>query len=189
MDEHRDPVDELLDHELGRIIDVQPSATFVARVREQVAAQPTGWIVGWWWKPAAITAVAVVALWGASVLWSRADVPYLARVDEAPSPAGAVPPSRATQVASEPSVATPRQRPGRRHASVAAEHPEQVLVSRSESDAIRTFLNEVSEGRGEPPVFLDAPWSFGDPFAAIEIPLLAELTPLSVAPITEGVDQ
>lgn len=189
MDEHRDPVDELLDHELERIIDVQPSATFVARVREQVAAQPTGWSVGWWWKTAASAALAAVAVWGVSVLWSGTGVPSSARVDQAQLPPPVVPPSSATQAVTELRVTPPSQRPGRARVNVAAERPEQVLVSRRESDAIRTFLSEVSEGRIEPPVFVDAAWGSDDSFAAIEIPLLAELAPLSVAPISEGVDQ
>ncbi len=189
MDEHRDPVDELLDSELERVLDVWPSATFVARVREQVATQPTDWSVGWWWKPAAVAAVAVVAAWGASVRWSGTGLPDSARVDQTQSPAPAVPSVNATQAVVAPRVTPQRSRSGRGPARVADEHPGQVLVSRSESDAIRTFLSEVSEGRVELPVFLDAAWGSEDSFFALEVPLLAELAPLSVAPISDGVDQ
>lgn len=190
MDDHRiESVDELLDGELERVLAAQPSATFTARVRERIAEHRPRRSLRWLWLPVAAAATVVLAAWVASFRpLDDKPVQQVAREErerlpapEAPQPTGA--PTAVPPVPLRPSA------PARQPHRTRVDSLEYVLVSREESRAIRTLLDAVNAGQVDAATFLNSSVSSDRLLAAIEIPILAELAPIMVAPLSEGVDQ
>ena len=188
-DNHIESVDEILDRELARALDVQPSPTFAARVRERVAEQRPRWSHSWLWLPAAAAAAVVLASWVATFRQlddkpvQQATREGRERLSAPTTPQPTVTPTAVPPVPLGPSA------PARQPHRTRVDSLDYVLVSREESSAIRALLDSVKEGRVDPATFLNSSVSSDRLLSAIEIPLLAELAPIVVAPLSEGVDQ
>jgi hypothetical protein len=182
----------MTEHELDRLLAdslaAEPSPGFVARVREQVAAEPVPAWHRWW--PAAAASVAVVALFVAGGWGTTSDghtapsvAPGAAVQRAAADPGGA----------QEPSPGGPAEAgsPGAQIAQIArvrvgappaprGSFPE-VLISPDDADAVRLLLTNAQEGVSP----LAAASSIDQPMTVsqIDVPLievapLAELTQL-----------
>lgn len=116
-------------------------------------------------------------------------VQQVARDERELLPTPAAPQSTASLAVAPPDIPLRPSEPARQPHRSLVDSLDYVLVSREESSAIRALLDSVKEGRVDPATFLDSSVSSNQLLEAIEIPLLAELAPIMVAPLSEGVDQ
>ena len=174
MDEHRDPLSgATLDRELRRVLTVDPSPDFTARVRMRVASETmtSPWWALPWQSGAAIAAVAVAAAL-VIVIGARPQPDVRATPQQVLNTA----PSPATSVESEAAAAPPHPAPA--HPAPAHRAPE-VLVPPGEEQAIRMFAASVWTDQRPAP---DATIAAGDePLQIAPV----DITPLDIEPLPQ----
>jgi hypothetical protein len=209
-DENHTMNDQSIDRALREALDVSPSPDFVARVRTRIANEPASrsvwsrWAV---WTPVAAGALAAaiaLAVWVAkparevrlpapSVAEGKPDTTAATNVPRQPVPTVRLKPDT-TIVTKIPVVsAFPSLALGTSRRTVVARKEPEILISQSESAALRRLIARASEAQI---VVNDSPLSASDsgpdPSAAVQP--LPEIQPLKIDPIVpvdgqEGVRQ
>jgi hypothetical protein len=206
-DGNRPMNDQSIDGALREALDVSPSPDFVARVRTRIANEPAPhsvwnrWIV---WMPVAVAAAAALAL--AAWLTKPAEIRHMpdtmaaAIVPPQPAPtvrlkADTTTPTTETTATAVKNVVSgfPSTTPGAGGRTVRVRNEPEILISQSESAALRRLMVRASEA---PIVVNDSPWSASDsgPDPSHAVQPLLEIQPLKIDPIVpvdgqEGVRQ
>jgi hypothetical protein len=150
-------VDELLE-DLDTALAVEPSPAVAASVRTSIARQPAAGWFGRRWGLVAGMALAVVAIGAGYVVWPRANQPaapvQTTALQGEPAPISSAPPTMTpSRTASTPIPSTTPRRQARSlaaapiHATAAAEHEPDVLVSPGIRIALAQLAAAVREGR------------------------------------------
>ena len=169
--------DPAIDRALREALDVKPSADFVARVRTRIGNEPaprsawSGWMI---WTPVAAAAVAAVLALAVWVARPEVQVKLNTRTatssTTAPSPTG-------TYVVS----AFPPTPLGTGRRTVVARKEPEILISQSESAALRRLIAGTSEG--EIVVNVSADETQASAGADIVLEPLPEIQPIKIDPI------
>jgi len=172
MHEHRtgaSMTDESVDRAIGQLLDVEPSADFVARVRTRVEDEPmrSPWFGGYW----LVTAVATACLLVIAATWPHAPEPT-------PAPASPVVETAAPKVISRVE-AQPRESVTRATPRVESFPP--VVVSPAEAAGLRYLMSAVRDGSLGPDV-LPAASDDLEP----TMPLVIE--PMTIEPLVSAAD-
>ena len=198
--------DQSIDRALREALDVSPSPDFVARVRTRIANEPAPhsvwnrWIV---WMPVAVGAAAALAL----AVWLAKPAEIRQMPDT--TAAAIVPPQQAPTVRLKADTATPTAEttatavkhvvsgfssttPGAGSRTVRVRNEPEILISQSESAALRRLIARASEGQIVVDLSAPAPEATAD--ADIELKPLPEIQPIKIDPIVpvdgeEGVRQ
>jgi len=169
-----------IDGELSEAVSLTPSPTFLPRVRERVATEAPG--RRWWTLPVLLPVAAsvVVVIAGLSLMRRPPSRPQIVEAPPLPSPRAAVSVEPVAPSAAATRVAPPRVE--RRRLERRTE-PE-VLVPPGEEELTRRFVVALRARRAD-----ETGVVAGEPESPnLAIPLLAEIPPIEVKPLTSGTE-
>jgi hypothetical protein len=174
--------DATLRREIEQALSVEPSPEFLPRVR---AALPSDgrlspWKVQSVWLGGLLTAVAIVAVF---VMTNRPVMPELGRLPDPPKLTAASP-EEPTSVpeARKPQVREVSRKKPVPHASKSSTEPE-VLISKSESAALKRLMRGLTEGRVEPAASDSSGIRAAEPPKAIVVPPISAILPIAIEPL------
>ena len=191
---HQDPVDPLSEFDtlLQQELSVEPSTSFLPRVREQIRTEPADvpWMRLWRFVPLAAAATLVLAIGVVMLTRVRGTNPAPTPIASAPSPTPA--PARATPPLREPAstlplprIATRQARPEQRTANSEQRHAKEpeVIVDAHQREALQAFVRMINQGQLTGEKFKQ---TTPPPLDIEEAVTIIGVVPVSVSPIVVG---
>jgi hypothetical protein len=178
--------DAALEREIEQALSVEPSPEFLPRVRAAIPSDGglRPWKMRWVWLGALSTAVAIVAVF---LMTNRSVMPEPRRLPDPPKVSVAAPevPILVPEAPNPPVREVTRRKPvlhTSNGASKLSTGPE-VLISKSESAALKRLMRGLREGRVEPATFDSSGIRAAEPPKAIVVPPISAILPIAIEPL------